>query len=91
MFNDLRVGVEIKNRSEKDQHFPDYIMELGKYNAMTRRINSAKIDTAQMIYFFGETMYVFNYATIRKLYSNKKIKPILTCLPNSNVNYTHKV
>lgn len=64
-------------------------MEVGKYNAMTERIANGTMDSAQMVYFFGDTMLIFNYGTIKRLISNKIISEKLSYLPNSTDNFTH--
>lgn len=88
---DNTIAVEIKNRDYKFESFPDYIMECAKYKAMKDAINNNEATHAQMIYFFGNTMYIFNFTKITRLFKKGIIKPIYSNLPNSTENYTHNL
>ena len=54
------TGVEIKKRDKKFEHYPTYMMELYKYNALVNRIVSGECDQIYYVNFFGEdTVYIF--------------------------------
>lgn len=41
---DKYTGVEIKKRDKQFEHYPTYMMELYKYNALVDRINSREFE-----------------------------------------------
>lgn len=57
---DRYTGVEIKKRDKKFEHYPTYMMELYKYNALVERVVSGECDQIYYVNFFGEdTVYIF--------------------------------
>lgn len=59
------TGVEIKKRDKQFEHYPTYMMELYKYNALVDRVNSKELNQIYYVNFFGEdTAYIFSLRKI---------------------------
>lgn len=54
------TGIEIKKRDKQFEHYPTYMMELYKYNALVERVNNGEFDQIYYANFFGQdTVYIF--------------------------------
>lgn len=83
------VGAEIKNRDKKFESYSTYIMEVAKYDFMTELLNDNKCNYCQIVYFFGDTAYLFNYRVIESLIRLHRISSTRIKLPNSTDNYQY--
>lgn len=84
-------GVEIKNRSPKDERYSTYIYEKIKYDEMVKKQTNKDTYECWMVYFFGEHSYIFKWSTIQKLIDKNKIQLTQKWLPDSTVNFTKNV
>lgn len=90
-YGETIVGAEIKNRSQKYEHYDTYIMETSKLDYMRQLISNNKTNYCWMVYFFGDTCYIFNTKTIEALIEKGIIKETMETLPNSTVNKTKEL
>ena len=87
---DKKYAAEIKNRDIRYEAYETYIMEKIKYDELENLYNNKEIVDGMMVYFFGNTLYIFNIKKIDKLIKNNKIKMVYKWLPNSTVD-KHKM
>lgn len=58
--NQRSIGVEIKKRNKKFEHYPTYMMEVYKFKALCQRLKSGELEKIYYVNFFGEdTVYIF--------------------------------
>lgn len=63
--NSKSTGIEIKKRDKQFEHYPTYMMELYKYNALVDRVNSGELNQIYYVNFFGDdTVYIFSLRRI---------------------------
>lgn len=59
------TGVEIKKRDKQFEHYPTYMMEVYKFNALWQRLKDKEFEQIYYVNFFGEdTVYIFNLQKI---------------------------
>lgn len=85
------VGVEIKNRNPRYESYDTYIMEKQKLDYMDILQNNGTTNNCWMVYFFGDTMYLFSYRDIKKMIADKVVVLESKSLPNSTVYKTRDI
>ena len=90
-YKDKVVGVEIKNRNPRYESYDTYIMEKQKLDYMDILQNNGTTNNCWMVYFFGDTMYLFSYRDIKKMIADKVVVLESKSLPNSTVYKTKDI
>lgn len=90
-YNNKIVGVEIKNRNQKYEDYPTYIMEKQKLDYMDKLQENHHTYSCWMVYFFGQHVYIYKYRDIKQMIKNKVVKLESKLLPNSTVNKTKDI
>lgn len=86
------TGVEIKKRDKQFEHYPTYMMELYKYNALVNRIVSGELDQTYYVNFFGEdTVYIFPLRKIAQGISKGAIAVTSTYANRTTAAFSGKV
>lgn len=86
------TGVEIKKRDKQFEHYPTYMMELYKYNALVNRIVSGELDQIYYVNFFGEdTVYIFPLRKIAQGISKGAIAVTSTYANRTTAAFSGKV
>lgn len=81
------LAAEIKNRAPQYDCYDTCIMETIKYNELEKLYKEHTISEGMMVYFFGDTLYIFQLTKIDRLIEKNRIKVTHKSLPNSTVNF----
>lgn len=86
------TGVEIKKRDKQFEHYPTYMMELYKYNALVDRVNNKELDQIYYVNFFGsDTAYIFSLRRIAQDIADGTIKITSTYANKTTAAFSGKV
>ncbi len=86
------TGVEIKKRDKQFEHYPTYMMELYKYNALVDRVNNKELDQIYYVNFFGsDTAYIFSLRRIAQGIADGTVKVTSTYANKTTAAFSGKV
>lgn len=89
---DRYTGVEIKKRDTQFEHYPTYMMELYKYNALVDRINNKELDQIYYVNFFGDnTVYIFSLRKIAEGINNGTVELTSTYANKTTAAFSGRV
>lgn len=89
---DKYTGVEIKKRDKQFEHYPTYMMEVYKYNALVNRVVSGELDQIYYVNFFGEdTVYIFPLRKIAEGIRKGKVQVTSTYANRTTAAFSGKV
>ncbi len=86
------TGVEIKKRDKQFEHYPTYMMEVYKFNALVDRVNSKELDQIYYVNFFGEdTVYIFSLKKIAEGIRQGKVQVTSTYANKTTAAFSGRV
>lgn len=86
------TGIEVKKRDKQFEHYPTYMMELYKYNALVERLNSGELDQIYYVNFFGnDTVYIFSLIKIAQGIKNGTVQVTSTYANKTTAAFSGKV
>lgn len=89
---DRSTGIEIKKRDKQFEHYPTYMMELYKYNALVDRVNSGELDQIYYVNFFGnDTVYIFSLVKIAQGIKNGTVTVTSTYANKTTAAFSGKI
>lgn len=89
---DRSTGIEIKKRDKQFEHYPTYMMELYKYNALVDRVNSGELDQIYYVNFFGnDTVYILSLVKIAQGIKNGTVTVTSTYANKTTAAFSGKI